>query len=104
MPPIVVHRATMRVIDGMHRVRAAKLRGAAHVAAILGSDRPCHSVLFTSSMTTRRPVLASEAGQDGRAAAAAWATRSPQSLLVSSRRVTVTSGAKRWSCGYYPDG
>lgn len=35
LPPIVVHRATMRVIDGMHRVRAAKLRGAAHVAAIL---------------------------------------------------------------------
>jgi ParB-like chromosome segregation protein Spo0J len=35
LPPIVVHRATMRVIDGMHRVRAAMLRGAAHVAAIL---------------------------------------------------------------------
>ncbi|MFF0424950.1 ParB N-terminal domain-containing protein [Streptomyces sp. NPDC004520] len=26
-PPILVHRATLRVIDGMHRVRAAKLRG-----------------------------------------------------------------------------
>ncbi|WP_306325588.1 ParB/RepB/Spo0J family partition protein [Streptomyces venezuelae] len=25
-PPILVHRATLRVIDGMHRVRAAKLR------------------------------------------------------------------------------
>lgn len=26
-PPIIVHRPTMRVIDGMHRVRAARLRG-----------------------------------------------------------------------------
>lgn len=27
LPPILVHRSTMRVIDGMHRLRAAKLRG-----------------------------------------------------------------------------
>ncbi|WP_197946274.1 ParB/RepB/Spo0J family partition protein [Phytohabitans suffuscus] len=27
LPPILVHRGTMRVIDGMHRLRAAKLRG-----------------------------------------------------------------------------
>jgi ParB-like chromosome segregation protein Spo0J len=28
LPPIIVHRTTMRVIDGMHRLRAARLRGA----------------------------------------------------------------------------
>jgi hypothetical protein len=27
LPPILVHRQTMRVIDGMHRLRAAQLRG-----------------------------------------------------------------------------
>ncbi|MFK3978759.1 ParB/RepB/Spo0J family partition protein [Micromonospora sp. NPDC050397] len=27
LPPILVHRATMRVIDGMHRLYAARLRG-----------------------------------------------------------------------------
>jgi len=27
LPPIVVHRGTMRVIDGVHRLRAARLRG-----------------------------------------------------------------------------
>jgi len=27
LPPIVVHRGSMRVVDGMHRLRAAKLRG-----------------------------------------------------------------------------
>ncbi|AGL16017.1 transcriptional regulator protein [Actinoplanes sp. N902-109] len=31
LPPIVVHRATMRVIDGMHRLRAAGLRGHEHI-------------------------------------------------------------------------
>jgi ParB/Sulfiredoxin domain len=33
LPPILVHRETMRVIDGVHRVRAAKLRGEDHVDA-----------------------------------------------------------------------
>jgi len=27
LPPILVHRSTMRVIDGMHRLQAAKIRG-----------------------------------------------------------------------------
>jgi ParB-like chromosome segregation protein Spo0J len=35
LPPIVVHRATMRVIDGMHRVRAAVLSGIAYIEALL---------------------------------------------------------------------
>ncbi|MFD8641278.1 transcriptional regulator [Streptomyces zaomyceticus] len=33
LPPIVVHRATMRVVDGAHRVRAALLRGVSLVGA-----------------------------------------------------------------------
>jgi ParB-like chromosome segregation protein Spo0J len=33
LPPIVVHRGTMRVIDGMHRLRAAKLRGRTEIEA-----------------------------------------------------------------------
>ena len=35
LPPIVVHRTTMRVIDGMHRVRAAILSGTAYIEARL---------------------------------------------------------------------
>ncbi|MET9632573.1 ParB N-terminal domain-containing protein [Lentzea sp. NPDC006480] len=31
LPPIIVHRGTMRVIDGMHRLRVATARGATHV-------------------------------------------------------------------------
>ncbi|MBW5422532.1 streptomycin biosynthesis protein [Streptomyces sp. BG9H] len=32
LPPITVHRSTMRVIDGLHRLRAAELRGARKIA------------------------------------------------------------------------
>jgi hypothetical protein len=31
LPPIVVHQRTMRVVDGMHRLRAAALRGDTHI-------------------------------------------------------------------------
>jgi ParB-like chromosome segregation protein Spo0J len=33
LPPIVVHRSTMQVVDGVHRVRAARLAGAEYIAA-----------------------------------------------------------------------
>jgi ParB-like nuclease domain/Homeodomain-like domain len=33
LPPIIVHRASMRVVDGMHRLRAARLRGEDQVQA-----------------------------------------------------------------------
>lgn len=35
LPPIVVHRPTMRVIDGLHRVRAAELCGREFIAAYM---------------------------------------------------------------------
>ncbi|MGH3170772.1 MAG: ParB N-terminal domain-containing protein [Trebonia sp.] len=33
LPPILVHGPTMRVIDGAHRLRAAKLRGEREIEA-----------------------------------------------------------------------
>lgn len=35
LPPILVHRLTMRVLDGVHRVHAARLRGADEIEARL---------------------------------------------------------------------
>lgn len=35
LPPILVHRETMHVIDGVHRVRAARLRGETVIEAVL---------------------------------------------------------------------
>jgi hypothetical protein len=35
LPPILVHEPTSRVIDGVHRVRAAQLRGESEIPAVL---------------------------------------------------------------------
>lgn len=35
LPPVVVHRDTMSVVDGLHRLHAARLRGASHITATL---------------------------------------------------------------------
>jgi hypothetical protein len=36
LPPIIVHRPTMRVIDGMHRLEAARLRGETRIRVRFG--------------------------------------------------------------------
>lgn len=49
LPPIVVHRPTMRVIDGMHRVRAAELRGCDEIEArFVDGDEASSFVLAVS--------------------------------------------------------
>ena len=35
LPPILVHRSSMRIIDGVHRVRAAQAQGAATIEAMM---------------------------------------------------------------------
>ncbi|MFJ5731745.1 ParB N-terminal domain-containing protein, partial [Streptomyces paradoxus] len=41
LPPIVIHRKTMTVIDGVHRLRAVENSGATHISAFLfnGDER-----------------------------------------------------------------
>ncbi|MGC5052498.1 ParB/RepB/Spo0J family partition protein [Micromonospora sp. DT48] len=34
LPPILVHRETMRVVDGQHRVQVARLNGQQHIAVV----------------------------------------------------------------------
>src|SRR6201999_4376266 len=38
LPPILVHRPTMQVVDGRHRLRAAQLRGRDHIGARFVDD------------------------------------------------------------------
>lgn len=52
LPPILVHRPTMRVIDGVHRLRAAKLRGKEHIdARLVDGDESACFVLAVSANT-----------------------------------------------------
>ncbi|MEU6122477.1 ParB N-terminal domain-containing protein [Streptomyces sp. NPDC047123] len=53
LPPIIVHRSTLRVIDGVHRVRAAVLNGRTEIAArLLDCDLPDAFVLSVRANTT----------------------------------------------------
>ncbi len=53
LPPITVHRPTLRVIDGVHRVRAALLNGATDIAArLLDCDKAAAFVLSVTANIT----------------------------------------------------
>ncbi|KOV57750.1 hypothetical protein ADK64_38150 [Streptomyces sp. MMG1121] len=53
LPPIVVHRPTLRVIDGAHRVRAAQVNGRSEIAArLLDCDRAAAFVLAVRANVT----------------------------------------------------
>ncbi|MET9301019.1 helix-turn-helix domain-containing protein [Micromonospora aurantiaca] len=58
LPPIVVHRDTMRVIDGMHRLRAAKLRGDDRVEVRFfdGSEQEAFVLAVTANTTHGLPL------------------------------------------------
>ncbi|MFI9201529.1 ParB/RepB/Spo0J family partition protein [Streptomyces sp. NPDC053048] len=46
LPPIVVHRATLRVVDGMHRLRAARLRGDERIAVRFFDGSPDDAFVY----------------------------------------------------------
>lgn len=58
LPPILVHRPTMRVIDGMHRLAAAKLRGQEHISVMFfdGSDEDAFVMAVRENVTHGLPL------------------------------------------------
>jgi ParB-like chromosome segregation protein Spo0J len=87
LPPIVVHRSTMRIIDGVHRVRAAMLNGDDKIAARLidCDDRVAFVLAVKANVTHGLPL-----SQSDRAFAAAMVIRShPQ---WSDRAVAAATG------------
>lgn len=80
LPPILVHRSTMQVIDGMHRVRAAQLQGKDTISAqFIDGDEDAAFILAVKSNITHGLPLSHA---DRRAAAAriiadcpAWSDR-----------------------------
>ncbi|GAA1954826.1 ParB N-terminal domain-containing protein [Amycolatopsis minnesotensis] len=54
MPPIVVHRQTMRVIDGTHRLAAAKLRGEEWIEVQFFDGTPEEAFLVAVETNTER--------------------------------------------------
>ncbi len=62
LPPIVVHRATMTVIDGNHRVKAAKLLGRRTIAAVFfdGDEDDAYVEAIRCNVAHGRPLTLGE--------------------------------------------
>ncbi|MEN3356218.1 MAG: hypothetical protein V7637_200 [Mycobacteriales bacterium] len=87
LPPITVHRPTMRVIDGVHRVRAAVLTGMSEIEArLLDCDEDEAFLLAVKANITHGLPLS----QSDRAAAAARIIG--QHSHWSDRAVAMTAG------------
>lgn len=102
LPPILVHRATMRVIDGMHRVAAARLRGydTIEVTFFDGSEAEAFVLAVKANVTHGLPlsrpdreaaaarIIASRPRWSDRAIAAA--TGLAATTVATIRRRTIT--------------
>jgi ParB-like chromosome segregation protein Spo0J len=93
LPPILVHRPTLRVIDGTHRLRAARLRGQDLIEARFfdGDDEDCYLLAVAMNVTHGRQLSTEE-----RSAAAEhilgshpeWSDRSVAAIAgLSARKV-----------------
>lgn len=62
LPPILVHRQKMRVIDGMHRLRAAQLRNDEHIEVQFfdGSEQEAFVLGVKANITHGRPLSLSD--------------------------------------------
>ncbi|MEU5163011.1 ParB N-terminal domain-containing protein [Streptomyces sp. NPDC020875] len=87
LPPILVHRPTMQVVDGVHRLRAAKLRGDTSIAVrfVDGTEEDAFMVAVSANVTQGLPLTLAD-----RTAAAARILASHPHL--SDRLIASTAG------------
>ncbi|GGZ36229.1 hypothetical protein GCM10010387_32830 [Streptomyces inusitatus] len=87
LPPILVHRPTMRVIDGVHRLRAAKLRGDATIGVrfVDGTEEDAFVLAVSVNVTQGLPLTLA----DRTAAAARILSSHPH---LSDRLIASTAG------------
>lgn len=87
LPPIVVHRRTMRVIDGAHRLTAARLRGEREISAKLFDGDDNEAFLLAVRLNVSHGMPLSRA--DRRAAAVRIIRAQPR---LSDRAIALTAG------------
>ncbi|MEU9606544.1 ParB N-terminal domain-containing protein [Streptomyces sp. NPDC048057] len=87
LPPILVHRPTMQVVDGVHRLRAAKLRGDATIGVrfVDGTEEDVFLLAVSANVTQGLPLTLAD-----RTAAASRILASHPHL--SDRLVASTAG------------
>lgn len=67
IPPIVVHRASMRVVDGMHRLRAARMRNLDKIEVKFFDGTPEEAFLLAIQMNLARGLPLSLAEREAAA-------------------------------------
>ncbi|MFF0450567.1 ParB N-terminal domain-containing protein [Streptomyces sp. NPDC004609] len=87
LPPILVHRPTMQVIDGVHRLRAAKLRGDATIGVrfVDGTEEDAFVLAVSANVTQGLPLTLA----DRTAAASRILSSHPH---LSDRLIASTAG------------
>ncbi|MFF5218529.1 transcriptional regulator [Micromonospora sp. NPDC000442] len=95
LPPIVVHRPTMRVIDGAHRVRAALQRGETSITGRFFDGSEAEAFVLSVSLNVAHGLPLALA--DRKRAAERIATLYPQ---WSDRRVAAVAGISPGTVGY----
>ncbi|MDT9687552.1 ParB/RepB/Spo0J family partition protein [Streptomyces sp. P9(2023)] len=68
LPPIIVHRATMRVVDGVHRLRATLLRGEKSIEVRFLDGTAEDAFVLAVSLNTRHGMPLSQADRTAAAA------------------------------------
>ena len=86
LPPIVVHRPTMRVIDGLHRMRAARLRGdqTIEVQYFTGDDDAAFLLAVEANTAHGLPLSLSERKAAAVRLIAMFPDRSNRSIAASA--------------------
>ncbi|GAA1987122.1 ParB/RepB/Spo0J family partition protein [Kitasatospora viridis] len=87
LPPILVHRQTMRVIDGLHRLRAARLKGEDSIAVEFfdGTEEAAYLLSVQANIAHGLPLSTAER----KAAAMRIVTMRPE---MSDRSIARTTG------------
>jgi ParB-like chromosome segregation protein Spo0J len=102
LPPIIVHRETMRVIDGMHRVRAARLRGAQEIQTLFYDGTEADAFVLAVKVNRAHGLPLSLA--DRKAAAARIIASHPQWSDRAIAEVTALSHKTVGAIRHGPDG
>ncbi|WP_218028496.1 ParB/RepB/Spo0J family partition protein [Nocardia yamanashiensis] len=101
LPPILVHRPSMRVIDGVHRVRAALMRGETMIRATLydGTDDDAFVLAVQLNNSHGLPLSLADRKSAAQRILRAFPERSDRSIAATVGLSHRTVGRIRWCSG-----
>jgi hypothetical protein len=104
LPPIIVHRETMRVIDGMHRLHAARLNGRESVQIVYfdGTEQEAFLLAVASNVRHGLPLTLAERKESARRILQSFPEWSDRAIAAKAGLSGKTVGALRRTSGPQP--